>query len=139
MIECTQGEVDTLKEQVKEKSKKQETDVELLHQKVAKLELKLKEKVERNTNIEQYTRRENLRFNKSLSQKMRTVKLLFTISFQASVKSSSMQYTGLERRPKIDADQLLPGSFVKRTGTAFGLKEVTLGNSLPIPMCIYIL
>ena len=63
-IEFTQGEVDTLKEQVKEKSKKHETDVELLHQKVAELELKLKEEVERNTNIEQYTRRENLRFNK---------------------------------------------------------------------------
>ena len=38
---------------------------------------------------------------------MRTAKLLFTMSFQASVstplKSSSMQYTGSERRPKIDA------------------------------------
>ena len=45
---------------------------------------------------------------------MRTVKLLFTMSFKASVstslKSGSMQYTGSERRPKIDADQLLPGS-----------------------------
>ena len=41
---------------------------------------------------------------------MRTVKLLFTTSFQASVstplKSGSMPYTGSERRPKIDADQL---------------------------------
>ena len=64
-IEFTQGEVDTLKEQVKEKSKKQATDVELLHQKVAKLELKLKGEVERNTNLEQYTRRENLRFQQN--------------------------------------------------------------------------
>ena len=63
-IEFTQGEVDTLKEQVNEKSKKHATDVELLHQKVAELELKLKEEVDRNTNLEQYTRRENLRFNK---------------------------------------------------------------------------
>ena len=56
-IEFIQGEVDTSKEQVKEKSKKDVTDVDLLQQKVAKLELKLKLKeVERNTNIEQYTR-----------------------------------------------------------------------------------
>ena len=33
-IEFTQGEVDTLKEQVNEKSKKHATDVEFLHQKV---------------------------------------------------------------------------------------------------------
>ena len=62
-MEFTQGEVDTLKEQVNEKSKKHATDVEFLHQKVAELELKLKE-VDRNKNLEQYTRRENLRFNK---------------------------------------------------------------------------
>ena len=42
-IEFTQGKVDTSKEQVKENSKKHGIDVELLHQKVAKLELKLKE------------------------------------------------------------------------------------------------
>ena len=61
-IEFTQGEVDTLKEQVKEKSKKHATDVELLLQKFAELELKLKD-VEHNTNLEQHTRRENLRAN----------------------------------------------------------------------------
>lgn len=68
---------------------------------------------------------------------MKTAKLLFTMSFQASVstplKSGTMQYTGSERRPKIDADQLLPGSFVEKTKTAFGLKEVRLSNPLPIP------
>ena len=68
---------------------------------------------------------------------MKTVKLLFTMSFQASVstplKSGTMQYTGSERRPKIDADQLLPGSFVEKTKTAFGLKGVRLSNPLPIP------
>ena len=45
---------------------------------------------------------------------MRTVKLLLTMAFQASVltplKSCTMRYTGSERRPKLDADQLLPGS-----------------------------
>ena len=68
---------------------------------------------------------------------MRTVKLLFTMSFQALVstplKSSSMRYRGSERSPKIDAGQLLPDLFVERTGTAFGLKEVRLSNPLPIP------
>ena len=50
---------------------------------------------------------------------MRTVKLLFTMSFQASVsaplKSVSMRYTGSEEedgRPNIDADQLLSDLFV---------------------------
>ena len=67
---------------------------------------------------------------------MRTVKLLLTMSFQASIstplKSSSMRYTDSERRLKIDA-WILPGSFVEKTGTAFGLKEVRLSNPLPIP------
>ena len=62
-IEFTQGEVDNLKEQVEQESKKHATDVESLHKMVAELELTLKEEVERNTNLEQYTRRENLRFN----------------------------------------------------------------------------
>ena len=35
-----------------------EIEKELLHQKVAELELKLKGEVERNTNLEQYSRRE---------------------------------------------------------------------------------
>ena len=64
-IEFTQGEVDTLKVQVEQESnKKHATDVESLHKMVAELELKLKEEVECNTNLEQYTRRENSRFNK---------------------------------------------------------------------------
>lgn len=41
--EFTQCEDDTLKEQVKEKSNEHLTDIELLNQKVAELELKLKE------------------------------------------------------------------------------------------------
>ena len=68
---------------------------------------------------------------------MRTKKLLFTMSSQASVstplKSVFMRYTGSEKRPKIDEDQLLPGSFVEKTEAAFGLKEVRLSNPLPIP------
>ena len=64
-MEFTQRDVDTLKEQVKEESKKHASDVELLHKTVAELELKLKEEIERNTNLEQYNRRrQNLRFNK---------------------------------------------------------------------------
>ena len=64
-IDCTQGEVDTLKGQVNEESKKHATYVELLHQKIAAWELKLKEEVEHNINLEQCTRRENFRFNES--------------------------------------------------------------------------
>ena len=55
-MKFAQDEVDTLKEQVTEESKKHATDVELLHKTVAELELKLKEEIERNTNLEQHNR-----------------------------------------------------------------------------------
>ena len=57
-IEFTQDEVDSLNEQVKQESKKHATDFESLHKMVTELELKLKEEVERNINMEQYARRQ---------------------------------------------------------------------------------
>ena len=72
---------------------------------------------------------------------MKTVKLLSTMSLEktlalTSLKFDSIQFTGLERWSKIDADQSLLGSFVGRTETAFGLKEARLKNPPPTLMHI---
>ena len=128
-IEFTQGEVDTLKEQVKEKSKKHATDVELLHQKVAELELKLRE-VEHNTNLEQHTRRENLGFNKipdSEDENCKAVK--YNVISSLGVNTSQIRFHVVHKvgkKAEDSADQLLPGSLVETTGTVFGLEEVRL-------------
>ena len=108
-IEFTQGEVDTLKEQVKEKSKKHETDVELLHQKVAELELKLKEEVERNTNIEQYTRRENLRFNKIPESEDENCKaIIYDVISSLGVNTSEIRFHAVHRVGKKAEDRCRP-------------------------------
>ena len=97
-IEFTQGEVDTLKEQVEKKSKKHATDVELLHQKVAELELKLKEEVERNTNLEQYTRRENLRFNKIPESEDENCKaIIYDVISSLGVNTSQIRFHAVHR------------------------------------------
>ena len=57
----TQGEVETLKEQFKTESEEQKFEIGLLKERISVLEQSLKEE-EWNTNLEQYTRRENLRF-----------------------------------------------------------------------------
>ena len=105
-IEFTQGEVDTLKEQVKENSKKHETDVELLQQKVAELELKLKEEVERNTNIEQYTRRENLRFNKIPESEDENCKaIIYDVISSLGVNTSEIRFHAVHRVGKKTKDR----------------------------------
>ena len=133
-IEFTQGEVDTLKEQVKENSKKHETDVELLQQKVAELELKLKEEVEHNTNIEQYTRRENLRFNKIPESEDENCKaIIYDVISSLGVNTSEIHFHAVHRVGKKAKDRCRPiiARFV--TGTAFGLEEVRLSNPVAIP------
>ena len=62
-VEFTQGEANSLKEQVKQELERHAVGLEALHKTIDELELKLKKEVERNTSLQQYTRRENLRFN----------------------------------------------------------------------------
>ena len=108
-IEFTQGEVDTLKEQVNEKSKKHATDVELLHQKVAELELKLKEEVDRNTNLEQYTRRENLRFNKIPESEDENCKaIIYDVISSLGVNTSQIRFHTVHRIGKKAEDRCRP-------------------------------
>lgn len=62
-VSFTQSEVDTLKEKSKENTKDMKDGLENLRMKVAQLEKKLESAIEENIKLEQYTRRENLRFN----------------------------------------------------------------------------
>lgn len=97
-IEFTQGEVDALIGKVNEKSKKHATDVELLHQKVAELELKLKAAVDRNTKLEQYTRRENLRFNKiPESQDENCKAIIYDVISSLGVNASQIRFHAVHR------------------------------------------
>ena len=58
----TQGEVETLKEQFKTESEERISNTVLLKEGISVLKQSLKEEAERNTNLKQYTRRDNLRF-----------------------------------------------------------------------------
>ena len=96
-IEFTQGEVETLKEQVKENLKQHKREVELLHQEVAELELKLKE-VERKTNIEQYTRKENLKFNKIPELEDENCKtIIYDVISSLGVDTSEIRFDAVQR------------------------------------------
>ena len=59
----TQGEVEDLKEHFEMEAKEHSKEVDALNKKIADLEERLKQEVENNIALEQYTRRENLRFN----------------------------------------------------------------------------
>ena len=59
----TQSEVEGLKEQFGMEMKEHSKDVDTLNKKITDLKDRLKQEVENNIALEQYTRRENLRFN----------------------------------------------------------------------------
>ena len=59
----TQEDVESLKEAVKNTSVTSAYDIEAMNKRILDLEKQLKLETERNTKLEQYTRRENLRFN----------------------------------------------------------------------------
>ena len=62
-LTCTQSEVEGLKEHFEMEMKEHSKEVDTLNEKIAVLEDGLKQEVENNIALEQYTRRENLRFN----------------------------------------------------------------------------
>ena len=94
---------------MKEKSKKHAIDVKLLHQKVAKLDLKLKEEVERNTNLEQYTRRENLRISKILESEDKNCKaIIYDVISRLGVNTSQIRFHAVHRVGKKVEDRCRP-------------------------------
>ena len=62
-LNSTQQDVKDLEENVKKMTEDHKETSEVLKSKIAELESQLKEEVEHNVRLEQYTRRENLRFN----------------------------------------------------------------------------
>ena len=62
-LTSTQDDVESLKVTVKNVSDANTNSMKALNDRILKLEKKLKLETERNTQLEQYTRRENLRFN----------------------------------------------------------------------------
>ncbi|KAL9958060.1 hypothetical protein ACROYT_G035027 [Oculina patagonica] len=62
-LSSTQSEVEELKEQFQTEQKARSKDLDALNKKIVDLERRLKQEVENNITLEQYTRRENLRFN----------------------------------------------------------------------------
>ena len=62
-ITFMQGEVDTLKEKVETNMKEKKGGLEKLNKKIVALEVQLNAAIEKNIKLEQFTRRENLRFN----------------------------------------------------------------------------
>ena len=62
-ITFTQYEVDTLKEKAETNMKETKGGLEELNKKIGALEVQLNAEIEKNIKLEQYTRRENLRFN----------------------------------------------------------------------------
>ena len=83
--------------------------MELLHQKIDELELKLKEEVDRNTNHEQYTRRENLRFNKIPDSQDENCKAIISdVISSLSVNASQIQFLAVHRIGKKAEDRCRP-------------------------------
>ena len=62
-LNSAQGDVEMLKEKIDKDSKETTTELDALRSKVVDLELRLNAEIENNVRLEQYTRRENLRFN----------------------------------------------------------------------------
>ena len=62
-LNSTQEDVDSLKEAVENTSATSAYNIEAMNKRILDLENQLKLETERNTKLEQYTRRENLRFN----------------------------------------------------------------------------
>ena len=106
-IEFTQGEVDSLKEQVEQESKKHATDVESLHKMVAELELMLKEEVKRNMNLEQYTRRENNNIPETEGENCKAL-IYDVIEKDLSVDTSQIRFHAVHRVGKMAQDRCRP-------------------------------
>lgn len=62
-LEFTQGDVAVMKEKAEMDLQKTNEELETLRKRITSLELQLQTEIENNIKLEQYTRRENLRFN----------------------------------------------------------------------------
>ena len=73
-LSSTQEDVESLKEAVKNTSVTTAYNIDAMNKRILDLEKQLKLETERNTKLEQYTRRENLRFNTSKKRRRKIAK-----------------------------------------------------------------
>jgi small-conductance mechanosensitive channel len=98
-ISFTQGEVDTLKEKSKENVKEMKDSLEELNKTIAVLEEKLKAAAEDNIKLEQYTRRENLRFNNIMEEEGEDCKSLIyeVIEKEMGIDTANIKFHAVHR------------------------------------------
>lgn len=95
----TQGEVELLKEELTKEVTGRASDTDALIKRIADLEQKLKKEVENNTNLEQYTRRENLRFNNIKEEEDEDCKLVVydVLEKELGINTSDMRFHAAHR------------------------------------------
>ena len=95
----TQDDVESLKVTVKNVSDANTNSMKALNDRIFKLEKKLKLETERNTQLEQYTRRENLRFNNIKETEGEDCKALICDILQKDMKldASSIKFHAVHR------------------------------------------
>lgn len=99
-LESTQEDVESVKEDVKklEQLSKSPEVTKVLNAKIVKLETQLKQQEEENIRLEQYTRRENLRFNNILETEDEDCKsVIQNIIQQMEIDSSTIRYHAVHR------------------------------------------
>ena len=98
-VRFTQDEVDTLREDSKRNTEEMKEGLEDLSMRVAQLEKKLETAVEENIKLEQYTRRENLRFNNIAEQEGEDCKALIrgVIQNEMGIDASHIKFHAVHR------------------------------------------
>ena len=98
-ISFTQDEVDTLKEKSEKNLKEMKGGLEELKKTIATLEEKLKAAVEDNIRLEQYTRRENLRFNNITEEESEDCKSLINevIQDEMGIDTANIKFHAVHR------------------------------------------
>ena len=101
-VRFTQDEVDTLKEDSKRNTEEMKEGLEDLSMRVAQLEKKLETAVKENIKLEQYTRRENLRFNNIAEQEGEDCKALIrgVIQNEMGIDASNINFHAVHRMGK---------------------------------------
>lgn len=97
-LENTQEEVKGVKENVNKVTEDHAKSTETLSAKIVELETQLKEQMENNIRLEQYTRRENLRFNNIREAEQEDCKSVIQgIIQQMGIDSSTIRYHAVHR------------------------------------------
>ena len=134
-LNCTQSEDEDFKEHFEMETKEHSKELVALKKKIANLEGRLKQEVENNIALEQYTRHENLRFNNIEEKELEDCKTVICNVLEKKLgvvllKLHFMQSTELARIFMEGADQLLQDLSAGKTEKKSGQLEVSLKNLL---------